>query len=379
MLGETPEILHTMTTISSGSGQPAQIVAQYGSATTTMDKVALYDLTPDAQQFHTTEQAGYTPADIYPLAQKWAQFFPGGDQRMDPRRATTLLLVLEHSVRAFAQMDEAQQFGTASELAALIFRSLRSLGSFDLFQVQALRGPTGLVARQGAYYPFAVVPYALNGRYSATAMQDLQAFHGVDAAAEVLQAFALQAGLSLMRAQLEAVLSAAPEVLGAAHVPVETLLYHATASFRHQRLGSARSPKASYFAVMGPEQVKRLTSPIVAVMSSEQVKRLTTPLETAKTPEGGITKLGEINIGDGQIVTVYEDPFFPPTSILAGWRNGPDDAGAAWTPHTMVLKNIEDAPPEDVGQLWRQLVMRSAFRIFEPSFFAHIQIPPTKA
>ena len=362
-----------MTTIKNNSG-PLYVDVESG-ATRTTTRVELYDMGSPApgshsasrvaastvqappQQFHVTTQEGYTAADIMPLAKKWAALFPGG-QDLDPRVATTLLLVLEHSAAVCALQDKGSRYSpAAAEQAVMALGCLRSLVAHDLFQVQALRAPAGVVACRGGHYPVEAAVRHASSQYSDSALESMQRYHGVDARMEVLRAIMADVAMSMTRSQLDKLVGAAPQMLAPASKPPEAVLLCALSHFHHQRTGTARSAEASYFAVMSPEQVARLSTTFSRSEGS-----------------GGITKLGTVALGRAELM-VYEATYFSPTTILVGWRNGPDDAGAVWTPYTMLIEDFMD--PTDQRAAVSRLVCRQGFHVLDPSFYMTVSLPYT--
>lgn len=299
--------------------------------------------------FHVTNEPGYTEAELRPLVAKWKPLL-GED--LSPRLVTAMVLLLENFARIYARREMA--LPEATYLWSWIRRAFVATAAHRLFRVQVARAPVVVVTHRDESMPLAVTPRALRMRLPTPEMlQDLHALHGIDAETEMLIAVGSQLVLEIERYQINEVMQAAPEIVGSRHDTPAALLRQVVPSFRAQRPGEV-SPEASFFAVMSPDQLSRLDVEGSGFVRLKQGMELT--LAVAGTLEC-----------EGATVEVYEDPFFPPDYILAGWRNGPDDAGAIWAPY-MLLYRPDAAKPEG-------LATRDAFKVVEPNFFAKIIAP----
>lgn len=310
--------------------------------------------------FHTTTEPGYTEDEIRPLVAKWKTLL-GED--LSPRVVTATALILEN----FSRLSE-QQLDAHSDpeyYQPLARRAFAAMVAHRMFKVQVARAPVVSVTHRGETMPLVANPRELRLRLpSLTTLEDVRAFHGIDVEAEVLAAAALQLVLEFDRYHIHEVMRAAPEVIGSPCDAPAALLRQVVSWFRTQRPGEV-SPDASFFAVMSPEQVVRLN-----VAGSGFVDRSGPAHQT-------LSVVGTLAC-DGATVDVYKDVFFPPDTIFAGWRNGPDDAGAIWAPYRLFYRPEAERP---WGlQVWGggrppEFATRDAFRVMEPSFFAKIRVP----
>ncbi len=308
-----------------------------------------HGVSPDVQAFHTTTEPGYTEAELRPLVAKWGTLL-GED--LSPRLVTAMVLVLENLAQLYARYETAPP--EAKYLWPLVRRAFAATAAHRLFKVQVARGPVVAVTHRDESMPLVATPRALRVRLpTPEVLQDLQALHGIDAEVELLVAAASQLVLEIERYHLGEVLRAAPEIVGSRRDTPASLLRQVVPSLRAQRAGAV-SPEASFFAVMSPDQLSRLDVEGSGFVSRKSGMELT------------LAVVGTLDCED-VTVEVYEDPFFPPDHILAGWRNGPDDAGAIWAPY-MLLYRPDAVKPEG-------LATRDAFKVVEPAFFAKIIAP----
>jgi hypothetical protein len=151
-------------------------------------------------------------------------------------------------------------------------------------------------------------------------------------------------------------MAVAPHTVGSRRDSLESVLFQALSAVQSCRAPSERVPYASYFAVMHSSQLRRLSSAFDSLPYTESV-----------------VARGDIKLADGLCATVYEDPNMAPDCVLAGWRNGPEDAGAVWTPHTLMCV---DAVPDvtDMMSPTMNVVLQDNFKIFDPAFFMQIRV-----
>jgi hypothetical protein len=307
----------------------------------------LHTTAPLQQSFHTSDHLGYTADEINALARKWSVFFPGGGVSLDPRVATATVVVLENlALRAQAVPEES---GAARYLVPMVYRCFSSLMAHRLFQVHVAQGPL-VLCRDTPLMPKA---RNLRGRLvSPEVLQNLRTLHGIDAEAEFVAAGAAQLELEITRYQLDAVRCVAPEVVGSRSDTPAMLLRQIVPSMRSHREG-AISPEASFFAVMSPEQVTRLRA------AGDAYTRLNHS-EDSFLGQVGVLRCEDVD------VAIYQDAFAQTDRILAGWRNGPEDAGAFWVPNLLVYQ------PDSRSA---QLATSDVFDVVDPVFFANILAP----
>lgn len=309
-----------------------------------------------SQTFHQDPRCFASHIVLASFVQKWASLFgehSDDTPPLDPRVATATLVALENLQHTLTCVEGAAvlALGEASWLAAVTRRAMPQVFAHRIFQVQPLMMPVGVVAHGGAEHPVTVGTRKLRARYSPLAMQDLRAFHGIDAEVEMACAVAQELVFELDRAHQAAVLEHASVLQGSAAHPPAALIRMALPKLLSIR--AQRHPEATCFAVLAPEQVARWA-------------------ETDGTPERGAATCGLHRVGtlrhEGCDVALYEDPFAAPDTILLGWRNGPDDAGAVWAPYVFLGRGAQTLSSVE-------LYARDAFKLIEPGFFTKIVAP----
>lgn len=223
-------------------------------------------------------------------------------------------------------------------------------------------------------------PFKIRANWSAEAVDDLRALHGLDAEAELVAGFSNEMGLEIDRKIIRDLINGAAHVATYAHAydqankphteidSIRAILTQIEALSAAIHKTSHRAP--ANFMVVSP-QLSALISQLTSHMDySQDAGNVVTPSYGPMTANFGIVRIGTLM----HKYAVYVDPYMTAGQCLVGLRgNGYLDAGYAYSPYVPLQVTPTFYDP-DTFRFKKGLRSRGAFKMLRPEYYGVLTV-----